>query len=366
MSACGCGCGRVVAARSVSAYTRRKLRRAVGFSRAIGDAMSDASSLAQTFHATDYVPASVQNDYATGVGYYQQFQNATAGASVVNGTVQLSDQASDAVLTTLVTTVAQMVPVLGQAFAVFMALAPKAGPGPGTCADPPAGPAPNQLRAWPHYTSWAKFFGAYPQAAAGTFEAFANPILQYNWELGANCFQSQWVPAPGLLAMLVASWNATHAGPSRTITRTGLNPTGFGLPKGYDPIASALEDAVIAKSSPAPGASTGPISWSQSEAQTSAAPHNVSSSFTVNSGPLIVKTITLKLTPKPTTTVGPAVKAVAPAPATSGSTAALVATVALAGACALWIFTRRRKHLPVVPRNLAKKLPKPVRRAFRV
>jgi hypothetical protein len=365
MSGCGCGCPPI---RSVSAMTRRRLRRVAGASaRAIGDAMSDASSLAQTFQATDYIPADIQNDYATGLAYYQQFKNATAGVSVSGGTVQLSDAAADQLLLTTTQTVFDMVPVLGQVFAVFMALSPKAGPGPGTCADPPAGPAPSQLRAWPHYTSWASFFGPYPQAAAGTFESYANGVLQYNWELGANCFMSKWAPAPGLLAALVASWNATHAGPARTVTRTGLNPTGWGLPKGYDPIASALEDAIIAKSA-GPPPTTGPLTFAQSDAAAQAAPHNATSSFSVNSGAMLTKTITLKLKPPPAPVKAAApapVKAAAPAPASSGATAALVATVALAGAAGVWIFVRRRKRLPVVPTKLANKLPKSVRRAFR-
>jgi hypothetical protein len=337
----------------MSRLTRRRVGRVAGV-RAIGDAFSDAQSLNQTFHATDYVPADIQNDFSTGLGYYNQLQSASQGVSVVKGTVQLSDQATNLILDGTIVAL-QAVPVLGQAFAIFMAVAPQAGAGPGTCAQPPAGPAPSQLRAWPHYTSWASFFGGgYPAPAPGSFEAFADSALQYNWELLANCFPQHYVPAPFLLGALVASWNATHAGPTRTITRTGLNSSStWGLPPGWDPIADALEQAILAKARAAAPPVTGPISFEQAAAQTASAPKDVTSSFAVNAGPMIQRTITLRLKPPPAPApASPLIRAPAPSTGSGGAVAAL-AVLALGGA---WVLLRKRRHEPIIPRGLRRAL----------
>jgi hypothetical protein len=249
--------------------------------------MGQATSV--SFNASDYIPADLQNDYATAASYYNQVQTAAQGTKFVNGTLQLSPAAANAIATTIETTVEASIPVLGQAFAIFMALAPQAGAGPGVCAtSPPASPA--AMASWPGFTSWASFNGTYALGAPGSFEAYANPILQHNWELGQNCFSDKAAPAPSLLAALVASWNATHQGPSRTITRSGLNPAGFGTVPNFDPIADALQQAAIAKYIPASAQTFDAVIAAQEKA-----PNNLSSSFAVNTGAHVVHVVPLTL-----------------------------------------------------------------------
>jgi hypothetical protein len=285
---CPCGCAR----RDVSRLTRR---RAIGLARSryrsIGQSASEIAA-AVHFNAADYVPPELVDDANTARGYYDQFANAAQGVSVVNGRVELSDGASEAVLGGIEAGITAIAPPLGAALGLFLALAPKAGPGPGVCAtDPPAGPLLSQLQAWPHFTSWASFFSSYPVGSPGSFEAFANPPLEYNWLLFANCYSNKWLPPALLLATLVAAWNGVHQATStRTICRSGLNPSGFGLGPGYDPIANALETAIQAGCPAPPGAT-----FEQVVNAPPCEPQNATSCFQVNSGPLIVKRIPLRL-----------------------------------------------------------------------
>jgi hypothetical protein len=298
----GCACSHVVA----------------GVSRRRGLGATAAQTIA--FDAGQYIPSDVANDVTTAQNYYAQFSQATQGLSVQNGHVTLSPAATQYVTDAIVSTIAVVAPELGVVYAALMALAPKAGPGPGVCAtDPPAGSSPEQLAAWPHFKSWESFNGGYPIGTNAIFENFANPILQYNWELVQNCFSDKALPAPVLLAQLIAVWNATHRGPTRTITRTGLNPAGFpGRPVGYDPIADALETSVISHYV-APNAT-----FEQSIAQESAAPTNLSASFQVNDGAIIPHVVALTLRPPPAS-------AAAKAPASSSSSSAAGTVVVVGG-----------------------------------
>lgn len=289
---CPCGCAR----RDVSRLTRR---RAIGLARSryrsIGQAAAQIAG-AVNFHAADYVPPELINDADTARGYYDQFSSAAQGVSIVHGRLELSDGASQAALGGIEAGLTAIAPPLGAALAAFLALAPKAGPGPGVCAtDPPQGPLLSQLQAWSHFTSWPSFFSPYTVGAAGSFEAFANPPLEYNWLLFANCYSNKWVPPAILLATLVAAWNGTHqASATRTICRKGLNPSGWGLGPGYDPIANALESAILA-ACPTPAGAT----FEELANAPPCEPQNAASCFAVHSGPLIVKLIplTLHLTP---------------------------------------------------------------------
>lgn len=263
--------------------------------RAIGQSASQIAA-AVHFNAADYVPPELIADASTARGYYDQFSNAAQGVSIVNGRVELSDAASQAALGGIEAGLTAIAPPLGAALAAFLALAPKAGPGPGVCAsDPPSGPLLSQLQAWKHFTSWASFFAPYPAPAPGSFEAFANPPLEYNWLLFANCYSNKWVAPAVLLATLVAAWNGVHQGSStRTICRSGLNPSGFGIGPGYDPIANALETAIQAACPPPAGAT-----FEQIANAPPCEPQNATSCFAVHSGPLIVHLIPLTLHPTP-------------------------------------------------------------------
>jgi hypothetical protein len=306
----GCACSHVVAG-----VARRRTLGA-----------SAAATLA--FDASAYVPADVAADLSTAQSYYASFSQAAKGITVGSGgRITLSDEATNYVADALVSTISVIAPEIGVAYAALMALAPKAGAGPGVCAvDPPAGPSPSQLAAWPHFTSWASFFGPYPLSTAATFESYANPVLQYNWELFQNCFSDRSVPAPVLLAQLIATWNATHLGPARTVTRTGLNPAGFSAhPVGYDPIADALEIAAVSHYVD-PNAN-----FEQSINQESSAPTNLSASFQVNNGPQVahVAALTLHHLPLPGA-------AGAKAPTSSSSSAGTIVVVGGLLAAGAW------------------------------
>jgi hypothetical protein len=315
-----------------------------------GDAASVASGVVTQFDLTQYVPQNIQDNYNTGKAYYDAFKKGVNAVTIQNGSVQLSDAAANTIGDTVLYTVEASVPVLGQALAVFMALYPKAGPGPGTCASQPpvvadpAHPKPSELAQWQYYTPWQKMFGNYDLGDTASFEAYANVALQWNWELDANCFQSLFGPPQVILAGLIASWNATHAGPTRTVTRSGLNKSGWGLAPGYDPIANALEAAVVAKYAK----NTQGESWSDYQSQVSQAPSDVTSSFVINDGPEIApgssagpRVIHLTLTNGQTTAVS------TPASMSTGSKVAL--SVAIVGGTAaagvgVWAFVTHQGY----------------------
>jgi hypothetical protein len=246
------------------------------------------------------IPPEIAGDVGAAVSYYQQAAAATSNIKVVkdsNGwpTVQLSPKAQ-AVVVDLVNTYAYTIPVLGQLYAILVALAPQAGAGPGTCStDPvhvanPAAPTMAELQAWPHFWGWTDEYSPYPVAAAGTFEAYANPILEWNWTLNTNCFSSIATQPAVLLASLTHSWNQAHSGTTtRVVTRSGLQATGVPAPGGgwekdppsYDPIAQALDQAV--------GLQYTDPNCSAFDCYNG--PTNTSTSFTINTGPLASTTL---------------------------------------------------------------------------
>lgn len=209
---------------------------------------------------------------------------------------------------------------------------PHAAAGPGDCvSDPPSDPS--NLSAWPHYISWATRFGSFTAPAPASFEAFAYPLIQRNAELQDNCFPSLAVPWNALLASLVASWNATHAGPAQTVTRAGL--TKFG--GASDPLAVAMAYATTPP--PAPGQFAG------------VGPDEVS--ISVNRGAQQAKYLPglLTVVRATATSMQPTAKApVTPAPPTSSSSMATT-LVAGAGVAALGLVALRmsRGLSPVPP-----------------
>jgi hypothetical protein len=122
------------------------------------------------------------------------------------------------------------------------------------------------------------------------------------------------------------------------------------LPAGYDPIANALEFAVMGGSpSEAGAAPSGAISFSQAEAAQNAAPTNVTSSFAINDGPEIASgsnaigpvgpvnpsVIRLKLATPP------------PAPMSTGSKVAVSAAIVAGSAAAgvgVWAFLTHQAY----------------------
>jgi hypothetical protein len=310
---------------------------------------SAAAALSQEFSATDYVPPELQSDFATGEAYYNSFQQAASGVSFGSGgRVTLSPAAQQAVAGAIEGAVIASVPVLGEAFAVLLAVAPSAGGGAGVCASsPPAGPLLSQLESWPHFQSWESWNGPYPAGAAGSFESFANPVLEYNWLLSANCYANKAGSSPTILAALVASWNAKHSSSSRrTITRSGLVPAGFtGRPAGYDPIAEALEQAILAKYTPTAATQTFEQATSGEGGYTG--PHNASSSFTVNAGPLVLKPLTLRFGPSSGVQLPVTAKLVGPPLAASGPSGTTIVVLGAAAAAGWW-FLVKRKPLPKI------------------
>jgi hypothetical protein len=302
-----------------------------------------------TFNASDYVPSDLQNDVATGRAYYDAFSQAAGAVSVSGGRVSLSPAAQEAVSGAIEATtlgaISVALPGAGAVFALALALAPKAAAGPGVCAtDPPASGYLGDLQAWPHFQSWAATWGSYPPAPAGTFEAFANPVLEYNWLLGANCFGDKATPAPILLGSLISSWNAIHtAASTRTICRT-VTPAAFAGQQ-YDPIAEALSEAAYVKyTPPLPPNPT----FEQATNQTYQGPRTLSSCFAVHAGPLVVKTLTMfhvrSAMPLP-------VAAKMQSNATPGSGAGVVVVAAGAG-LAYWLYSTGRLGRVRLPRFL--------------
>jgi hypothetical protein len=291
-----------------------------------------AGEVSTQFDVNDYVPPAVQSDIATGETIYDAASNVAANTTIgPHGSIAISDTARQAITSTIIGGISIVAPELGAAYAILLAIGPKAGPGPGVCAtNPPISPAPSSLVAWPYFKSWQSFFGPYPSYPAGTFEAFANPVLEYNWLLFSNCFSDSdaYVPPPVLLGLLINAWNSKHQSTSqRTITRTGLNAN-FGQELGsYDPIANALETALVAKYTAS--SNTANETFEQSIAAESAVPNNLSSSFVINNGPLIVQVVKLHLRQ-------PAAPAAAPAPPSTATRVGVAAAIVV-GAGALGV-----------------------------
>jgi hypothetical protein len=249
---------------------------------------SAAATVAAQFDLQSYVPPDVMTDVQTASDYYNALSAAGSGISVINGRLQLSDAASQAVLEGMVAAL-NAVPVVGQALDIILALGPKAGAGPGVCAtSPPAVPAGQpptlaELQAWPHFVSWSSFNGNYGPDAAGSFEAFANPVLEFNWVLHANCFAQLYTPPPVILATLIAAWNATHQATStRQICRSFAHLKSFGSEGYYDPIADALYWSIVGD----PKYQGAAVDWTGPQYD---GPDQGQSCFTVNTGARIVR-----------------------------------------------------------------------------
>jgi hypothetical protein len=290
------------------------------------------TSVVEQFDLKSYVPQGIQDDYATGASYYAQFQQATQGISVgPHGTIQVSDAAASNLLYTMAAAASAAVPVAAPFISAFLALyaaLPHAGAGPGVCStSPPPGPSPAQLTSWSHFWPWSSTYGGYTPGAANSFEAFANPILEYNWLLGANCYSEQMVAPPILLATLVAAWNSRHSASSkRTISRSFQHINSFGGNSGYDPIADALMTAIVVNNTHLPA---NPSFAEATNPNAYTGPDQATSTFQVNDGPIILKPITLHL-PQPTvaTAAAPtAVKTVAGVTAAATGTAVVAAII---------------------------------------
>lgn len=266
------------------------------------------------------------------------YDAADQALKVLQAKSQAEWKTTQAAIETYVTALSSAVgvPYLGALFNAWFSQQPGAGAGPGVCATspPPASDWPT-LRAWGSYCGWDSLdcSAGYP-TGQGAFEDWANPQLEYDLVLQNNCFSSKATPPAQLLAHLIAAWNGVHAGPTRVVTRTGINPNcplvGSGSSRHFDcskapinvwdPIALALTDAFEAQYPPRPGTSDFGIAGN--------APQNVTMTFTVNDGSQYgAKTVTLKLPPKAT----PA----APTSTTAGNVAR-VGAVAAAGTIAVW------------------------------
>jgi len=313
-------------------------------------ALSTAASVSQQYNLDDYVPPSVQNDVATGESIYDAAASVAANTTVgPHGSIALSDTARTAITSTIIGGISVVAPELGAAYAILLAIGPKAGPGPGVCStNPPINSLPSTLVSWPYFKSWAGFFGPYPTYPAGTFESFANPILEYNWLLFSNCFSdsSAYVPPPILLGLLINAWNSKHASSSkRTIARSGLNANFGQQPASYDPISNALETALIAKYT---GSAPANETFEQSIAAESAVPNNLTSSFVINDGPLIVQVVALHLRqPSGSSTTAATTAATSSSPSTAKRVAVGAAIVVGAGALGVgaWAFLTHQSYL---------------------
>jgi hypothetical protein len=303
---------------------------------------ASVATLAQTFDVQQYVPQEIQDDYATGSAYYEQFSQVASGIHFGGGgSIQLSDAASKAALTGMTAALTAAVPVLGAALGIILAIAPKAGAGPGVCStDPPPGPLLSQLQSWDHFVPWNGVTGPY---AAGSFEAFANPVLEYNWLLGSNCFASAMTPAPVLLAALVASWNATHAASStRQVCRT-WHAISYVADPGYDPIADALSQANYALHATKTGAGAFDTGYTGGDLTTMC--------FAINAGPQVAKIKPLTFRGATPAQLALSDAASKPLPTlTRPSGAGTVAVIGAAAAGAWWLST------PAGARFLAKLL----------
>ena len=346
MSGCGCGC------RGLGAVPTRSRMRRRARARAIGDAYTDA--LQQGESATEtYVQAGTGVDVAAYVTEaLQDGAEAKAAYDAVNAAVTaLKDSdnyqaTKDAMLVTEILatylSTAVGVPMLGALFDAWFSQQPIAGEGPGVCgSDPPKDSAWTTLQAWPHYQSWGSIFGGYPVPAPGSFEEFANVPLEYNRALQDNCFADKAKPPMAVLAHLIETWNANHAASSqRTITRKGLNPSGWGVPPGYDPIAMALEASILY-----PPGYTGTVAAANQE-------YNATRSFVINTGPVILpKVLTFRAPAGHPLSTGASATGPSSA-ASSGSTGVALAVLGLGGAAAFYVHTVGAAGLPAWLRKL--------------
>lgn len=153
-----------------------------------------------------------------------------------------------------------LIPVVGTAIGgALLAITNAVGyahAGAGRCAtDAPLGPGLGDLKASPYYIDWAHSPAnnsnpgpAWVEGsdAPGSFEDIANRALAYNRALMDNCYSSLSHAPMLILSQAIASWNATHTGPSRLVSRRMASNALIETMEqpGYDPIAYALEDGI--------------------------------------------------------------------------------------------------------------------------
>jgi hypothetical protein len=218
-------------------------------------ATSSAMQLAASSGVSGYV-FQAQNIVGTAQSYGQTANTVINGIGALTGSsgVDLTGDQAKA-QTQKVAEAIMAIPVIGTAIGgALLAITSAAGyahAGAGVCAtNPPASIAIGDLQNWQYYTPWQNSVANLApdgeawvagNDASGSFEDFANRALAYNRALLDNCFGSYEIKPPVLLAQLIASWNYTHEGPTRLITRRmpsgnlGQSP----IP-GYDPISDAL------------------------------------------------------------------------------------------------------------------------------
>lgn len=325
--------------------------------RSIGDAGDDSTV---DFNAEmSSLIDELQSDYDTAKKVYDA-ANATLQALQADTKKQWQTvQAGIETFATILGTAAGA-PWASALFNAWFSQQPGAGAGPGVCSqDPPASPDWPTLKTWSHYMGWDPISGSpEPHPTPGTFDAWAMPQLEYNFVLLNNCYDQLAQPPEQLLAHLIATWNATHAGPAVTYKVTGINPdcpiVGSGTNRHFDcshapinrwdPIAAALSAQFTAMH---------PCGFGQN----CNVPSNVTMTYTVNTGPELKKVanIRIRLHGNAPAASSPAAAAApvtipAAAPMTPGAKAATVAVVGLAGAAGAYFYLRG------VPSFLAKLL----------
>lgn len=339
---CACGCGSP--APLAGPRRRKPLGAARGRSRyrGIGDAGDDVDLSADL---GTYASAALA-DYATAKKIYDAASEAVQALNAKNEQQWKEVQAGMEAYVGILSTAAG-VPWAGALFDAWFSQQSGATSGPGVCnTDPPKASDWPTLRTWAHYQDWAyPDPSGYDHGPPGSFEAWANPQLEYNIVLDVNCFGDKTQSNASLLAHLLAVWNTTHAGPSRTVKVTRINAAcsrdSCPNPIPYTPITRALAEAFADKF---PNGDY--VNADGYIVQGTGTPVNATASFTVNDGPLIVppkKVAVLKLPPShplATTAVRAASTAVETGASSPGGTAAAVATVGLVGAAGVFFYLR--------------------------
>lgn len=330
MSGCGCAgrCGG-----GIGAMTAAQL--------AAGDftgALIASSPQAQTiaFDASSIYGTAV-NDAATAADVVDTFTASGVDYTGDQGKKQLQQVA---LALQLIPGVGQ---VLGGAILAITSALGFAHAGAGVCStSPPNGPGWGDLKGWPYYKSWQDTSDSAPAGsgwyegkdAAGSFEDVVNRALAYNQALADNCYTNLAVKPqdlPALLAQLIAAWNKTHLGPTRTVSRKIPGGNIGDTAPGYDPIAYALE-------------------WTDP----SGALGGKTMTFSVNAGPRI-KVVKLGLPSAASQALDKAAAAKAAASSSSASSStktAVLAVGAAAGATALLVHLRGASALPPALRRL--------------
>jgi hypothetical protein len=335
---CGCGCGPRRRCAGIGDIPVAQLA-AGNFTGALASASPQAATIA--FDASQ-IYGQAANDVATAQNVVDTFTSSGVDLTGDQGKKQVQQ----------VALALQLIPgvgtVLGGAILAITSAGGFAHAGAGVCSTaPPSGPGWGDLKTWPYYTDWARsgddsapagqgwYEGKDP---AGSFEAFANMAIAYNEALANNCYTSLAVKPqdlPALLAQLIQTWNASHLGPTKVVSRAMPGGNIGDTAPGYDPIAFALE-------------------WTDP----SGALQGKKLTFSVNTGPAIPKkkVVSLHLASAASNALDTAAAAKATAAASSasssGTTAAVVAVGGAAAAAAVFVHVRGVSALPAWLRTL--------------